>query len=252
MTIPWRRCATPTSEVTVAMDLRAFGAGFLIANRGEIAIRIARTVRALGLATVGVFTNADTDAPHLDAVDQAVRISSYLAAQEIIDAARRTGARSIHPGYGFLSENAAFAQAVLDAGLTWIGPPPAAIELMGDKGNAKEFAQRAGVPVVPAGESGDFPVVVKAVAGGGGKGMRVVRSREEREGDARRGSREALAAFGDERVIIERWIEMPRHVEIQVFGDADGNVVHFGERRCSLQRRSSEGRRGVPLPRGLC
>ncbi len=228
-------------------DLRDL-APVLVANRSEIAVRIARTASSLGLATVGVFSEADLGALHIDCVDQAVRISSYLDSEAIIEAAHRTGARSVHPGYGFLSENAAFAQAVIDAGLVWIGPPPAAIELMGDKGSAKDFAARAGVPVVPAGDSGEFPVVVKAVAGGGGKGMRVVRAAAELEEATAAAKREALAAFGDERVIVERWIEMPRHIEIQVFGDAHGNVVHFGERECSLQRRHQKVVEECPSP----
>jgi acetyl-CoA/propionyl-CoA carboxylase, biotin carboxylase, biotin carboxyl carrier protein len=232
------------SAVSELRDL----APVLIANRGEIAVRIARTVSALGLASVGVFTEADTGAAHIGCVDQALRISSYLSAQEIIEAAQRSGARSVHPGYGFLSENAAFAQAVIDAGLTWIGPPPAAIELMGDKGSAKEFAKRAGVPVVPPGDGGNYPVVVKAVAGGGGKGMRVVRAAGQLEEATAAAKREALAAFGDERVIVERWIEQPRHIEIQVFADAHGNVVHFGERECSLQRRHQKVVEECPSP----
>jgi acetyl-CoA/propionyl-CoA carboxylase biotin carboxyl carrier protein len=232
---------------TAVSDLRDL-APVLIANRGEIAVRIARTVRALGLASVGVFTDADLGATHIECVEQAVRIDSYLAAQEIVDAALRTGARSVHPGYGFLSENAAFAQAVIDAGLTWIGPPPAAIELMGDKGSAKEFAQHAGVPVVPPGDSGQFPVVVKAVAGGGGKGMRVVRAAQELAEATAAAQREALAAFGDGRVIVERWIERPRHIEIQVVADAHGSVLHFGERECSLQRRHQKVVEECPSP----
>jgi acetyl-CoA/propionyl-CoA carboxylase biotin carboxyl carrier protein len=232
---------------TAVSDLRDL-APVLIANRGEIAVRIARTVRALGLASVGVFTDADLGATHIECVEQAVRIDSYLAAREIVDAALRTGARSVHPGYGFLSENAAFAQAVIDAGLTWIGPPPAAIELMGDKGSAKEFAQHAGVPVVPPGDSGQFPVVVKAVAGGGGKGMRVVRAAQELAEATAAAQREALAAFGDGRVIVERWIERPRHIEIQVVADAHGSVLHFGERECSLQRRHQKVVEECPSP----
>jgi acetyl-CoA/propionyl-CoA carboxylase biotin carboxyl carrier protein len=228
-------------------DLREL-APVLIANRAEIAVRIARTVRSLGLASVGVFSDADNDAPHVDSTDVAVRIGSYLNAQEIIDAALRTGARAVHPGYGFLSENAGFAEAVIESGLTWIGPPPAAIELMGDKRNAKEFAERAGVPVVPAGDSGQFPVVVKAVAGGGGKGMRVVRAAGELAEATAAAEREALAAFGDGRVMIERWIERPRHIEIQVFADGHGNVVHFGERECSLQRRHQKVVEEAPSP----
>jgi acetyl-CoA/propionyl-CoA carboxylase biotin carboxyl carrier protein len=220
----------------------------LIANRGEIAVRIARTVRALGLVPLAVFTDADVGAPHIESAEQAVRVGSYLAGQELLDAARRAGARSIHPGYGFLSENAAFAQAVIDAGLVWIGPPPAAIELMGDKGSAKEFAQRAGVPVVPSGDSGEYPLVVKAVAGGGGKGMRVVRAAGELAEATAAAEREALAAFGDGRVIIERWIERPRHIEIQVFADAHGNVLHLGERECTLQRRHQKVVEECPSP----
>ena len=220
----------------------------LIANRGEIAVRIARTVRTLGLTSVGVFTGTDVGAAHVEATGQAVRIGSYLAAQELVDAALRTGARSIHPGYGFLSENAEFAQAVIDAGLTWIGPPAATIELMGDKGSAKEFAQRAGLPVIPSGDSGEFPLVVKAVAGGGGKGMRVVRAAEELAEATAAAQREALAAFGDGRVIVERWIERPRHIEIQVFADAHGSVLHLGERECSLQRRHQKVVEECPSP----
>ena len=237
----------PNPHRSAVNELRDL-APVLIANRGEIAVRIARTVSKLGLASVGVFTEADAGAPHIGCVDQALRIGSYLGAQEIIEAAQRAGARSIHPGYGFLSENASFAQAVIDAGLTWIGPPPAAIELMGDKGSAKEFAKRAGVPVVPPGDGGPYPVVVKAVAGGGGKGMRVVRAADQLEEATAAAKREALAAFGDERVIIERWIEQPRHIEIQVFADAHGNVVHFGERECSLQRRHQKVVEECPSP----
>jgi acetyl-CoA/propionyl-CoA carboxylase, biotin carboxylase, biotin carboxyl carrier protein len=232
---------------TAVRDLRDL-APVLIANRGEIAVRIARTARALGLTCVAVFTEADVGALHIECAEQAVRIGSYLAAQEIIDAALRTGARSVHPGYGFLSENAAFAQAVIDAGLTWIGPPPPAIELMGDKGSAKEFARRAGLPVIPPGDSGQFPVVVKAVAGGGGKGMRVVGAAQELAEATAAARREALAAFGDGRVIVERWIERPRHIEIQVFADLHGSVLHFGERECSLQRRHQKVVEECPSP----
>ncbi|HEX3803079.1 MAG TPA: biotin carboxylase N-terminal domain-containing protein [Solirubrobacteraceae bacterium] len=234
-------------QKTAVADLGAV-APVLIANRGEIAVRIARTVRALGLSSIAVFTDADIGSLHIESADQAVRISSYLAAGEIVESAKQTGARSVHPGYGFLSENAAFAQAVIDARLTWIGPPPAAIELMGDKGSAKGFAERAGVPIVPPGDDGQFPVVVKAVAGGGGKGMRVVRAAEELAEATAAAEREALAAFGDGRVIVERWIERPRHIEIQVFADAHGNVLHFGERECSLQRRHQKVVEECPSP----
>jgi acetyl-CoA/propionyl-CoA carboxylase biotin carboxyl carrier protein len=220
----------------------------LIANRGEIAIRVARTAHALGLATVGVVTEADAGAAHADATDTVVSIGSYLDAEEVLRAAALSGARSVHPGYGFLSENAAFARAVAGAGLTWIGPPAEAIVLMGDKGAAKDAAAAAGVPVVPAGEAGGFPVVVKAVAGGGGKGMRVVRAAEELEAATASAQREALAAFGDDRVIVERYLERPRHLEIQVLADAHGAVVHLGERECSLQRRHQKVVEEAPSP----
>jgi acetyl-CoA/propionyl-CoA carboxylase biotin carboxyl carrier protein len=220
----------------------------LIANRGEIAIRVARTVHALGLASVGVVTEADSGSAHADVSDMVVSIDSYLDASEVLRAARLSGARSVHPGYGFLSENAAFARAVVEAGLVWIGPPPAAIELMGDKGAAKDAAAAAGVPVVPAGEDGGFPVVVKAVAGGGGKGMRVVRAADELQDATAAAQREALAAFGDDRVIVERYLERPRHIEIQVLADAHGACVHLGERECSLQRRHQKVVEEAPSP----
>ncbi len=220
----------------------------LIANRGEIAIRVARTVHALGLASVGVVTEADSGAAHADESDMVVSIDSYLDASEVLRAARLSGARSVHPGYGFLSENAAFARAVVEAGLVWIGPPPQAIELMGDKGAAKDAAAAAGVPVVPAGGDGGFPVVVKAVAGGGGKGMRVVRAADELEDATAAAQREALAAFGDDRVIVERYLERPRHIEIQVLADAHGACVHLGERECSLQRRHQKVVEEAPSP----
>ncbi len=221
----------------------------LIANRGEIAVRVARTVHALGMQSVAVVTVADTGALHADACDVAVRIGSYLSAEELLGAAHRTGATAIHPGYGFLSENAAFARAVLDAGLTWVGPPPEAIELMGDKGRAKEAAAAAGVPVVPSGTGGGFPVVVKAVAGGGGKGMRVVRAPSELEEATAAARREGRAAFGDDRVIVERYLERPRHIEVQVLADRHGTVVHLGERECSLQRRHQKVVEEAPSPR---
>ncbi|MBO0681856.1 MAG: ATP-grasp domain-containing protein [Candidatus Dormibacteraeota bacterium] len=220
----------------------------LIANRGEIAVRVGRTAHRLGLRTVGLFTDDDADALHVDRVDLAVRTGSYLSVEEVVEAARRSGARAVHPGYGFLSENARFAQAVIDAGLSWIGPPPAAIDLMGDKARAKQVALGAGVPVVPSGEGDVYPVVVKAVAGGGGKGMRVVHSAAELEEATAAAGREALAAFGDDRVMIERWIERPRHIEIQVIADRRGSVVHLGERECSLQRRHQKVVEEAPSP----
>src|SRR2546430_15041846 len=188
----------------------------LIANRGEMGVRIARTLHRLGLGSVGVFTDADADAVHVDTVDTAVRIASYLSIGDLLQAAQRAGAAAIHPGYGFLSENAMFAAAVIADGHTWIGPPPQAIELMGGKGRAKQGAAAAGVPVIPAWGTEVFPFVVKAVAGGGGKGMRVVRAPGELEAAMAAARREAMAAFGDDRVITERWIERPRHIEVQV------------------------------------
>jgi acetyl-CoA/propionyl-CoA carboxylase biotin carboxyl carrier protein len=222
----------------------------LIANRGEIVARIARTVDGLGLGTVGVVTDEDrrTRPLHPDTVDVAVPISSYLSPAELLRAARVSGARSVHPGYGFLSENAGFARAVIDAGLVWIGPPPDAIELMGDKQRAKAAAVAAGVPVVPAGEGASFPVLVKAVAGGGGKGMRVVRSAAELDEAIAAAQREARAAFGDDRVMIERYLERPRHIEIQVLADRHGTVLHLGERECSLQRRHQKVVEEAPSP----
>jgi acetyl-CoA/propionyl-CoA carboxylase biotin carboxyl carrier protein len=220
----------------------------LIANRGEIAVRVARTARALGLETVGVITEADRGALHADMMDMVVPVGSYLDRDEILRAAHAAGARSVHPGYGFLSENAAFARAVVDAGLTWIGPPPDAIELMGDKGRAKDAAAAAGVPVVPSGDDGGYPVVVKAVAGGGGKGMRVVRNAAELEEATAAAKREAKAAFGDDRVLIERYLERPRHIEVQILADAHGNVLHLGERECSLQRRHQKVVEEAPSP----
>jgi acetyl-CoA/propionyl-CoA carboxylase biotin carboxyl carrier protein len=220
----------------------------LIANRGEIAVRVARTPHALGLTTVGVATPADAGALHADVVDVVVPVSSYLDPPELLRAARAAGARSVHPGYGFLSENAAFARAVVAAGLVWIGPPAQAIELMGDKARAKEAAAAIGVPVVPSGESGGFPVVVKAVSGGGGKGMRVVWSADELEAASAAAAREAQAAFGDGRVLVERYLERPRHIEVQVLADRHGTVVHLGERECSLQRRHQKVVEEAPSP----
>ncbi|MDO8188255.1 biotin carboxylase N-terminal domain-containing protein [Conexibacter sp. JD483] len=240
----------------------------LVANRGEIAVRICSTLRRLGLRSVAVFSDADAGAPHVRAADAAVRIgpadarSSYLSIDALLAAARATGARAVHPGYGFLAESAAFAEAAIDAGLIWIGPPPAAIELMGDKAQAKQLARQAEVPVVPGIEGVDlsqdqiagfcaehgYPVVVKAVAGGGGKGMRVVRAEAELAGALAAARREAAAAFGDERVLVERYLERPRHIEVQVLADSHGAVVHLGERECSLQRRHQKVVEEAPSP----
>ncbi|MEV7444769.1 acetyl-CoA carboxylase biotin carboxylase subunit [Streptomyces sp. NPDC091204] len=229
----------------------------LVANRGEIAVRVIRTLRELGIRSVAVFSDADADARHVREADTAVRIGpaaaaeSYLSVERLLDAARRTGAEAVHPGYGFLAENAAFAQACADAGLAFIGPPASAISLMGDKIRAKETVKAAGVPVVP-GSSGSgltdaelvaaaaeigMPVLLKPSAGGGGKGMRLVRDEAVLAEEIAAARREAKSSFGDDTLLVERWIDRPRHIEIQVLADAHGNVVHLGERECSLQRR---------------
>jgi len=220
----------------------------LIANRGEIAVRIARTVHGLGLRSAGVYTAPDAASPHLGALDAAARIESYLDVDELLRAAALTGARSIHPGYGFLSESAAFARTVEAAGLVWIGPPAQAIELMSDKGAAKHAAEQAGVPVIPSGDDGGYPLIVKAVAGGGGRGMRIARSASELVQARAATAREAKAAFGDDRVIVERHLERARHIEVQVLADGHGAVVHLGERECSLQRRHQKVVEEAPSP----
>ena len=229
----------------------------LIANRGEIACRIIRTARRLGIRTVAVYSDADAQALHVRMADDAVHIGpspareSYLVGERIIAAARDSGAEAIHPGYGFLSENAEFAQAVIDAGLVWVGPKPASITAMGLKDAAKALMTEAGVPVTPGymGERQDaaflaersaeigWPVLIKAVAGGGGKGMRLVESADAFEAALASCQREAAASFGDDRVLLETYVTRPRHIEVQVFGDSHGNVVHLFERDCSLQRR---------------
>ncbi|MFJ1589889.1 acetyl/propionyl/methylcrotonyl-CoA carboxylase subunit alpha [Kitasatospora albolonga] len=229
----------------------------LVANRGEIAVRVIRTLRELGVRSVAVFSDADADARHVREADTAVRIGpppaaeSYLNVPALLEAARRTGAQAVHPGYGFLAENAEFAQACADAGLVFIGPPASAISLMGDKIRAKETVSAYGVPVVP-GSSGSgltdaqlesaareigTPVLLKPSAGGGGKGMRLVRDAAVLGEEIAAARREARASFGDDTLLVERWIDRPRHIEIQVLADAHGNVVHLGERECSLQRR---------------
>ncbi|WP_318203408.1 acetyl/propionyl/methylcrotonyl-CoA carboxylase subunit alpha [Streptomyces sp. SCL15-4] len=224
----------------------------LVANRGEIAVRVIRTLRALGVRSVAVFSDADADARHVREADTAVRIGpppaaeSYLSVERLLDAAARTGAQAVHPGYGFLAENAAFARACEEAGLVFIGPPADAIALMGDKIRAKETVEAAGVPVVPGGRDPELaeaaralgaPVLLKPSAGGGGKGMRLVRDLTVLEEEIAAARREARASFGDDTLLVERWIDRPRHIEIQVLADGHGNVVHLGERECSLQRR---------------
>lgn len=226
----------------------------LIANRGEIACRIARTAHRLGISTIGVYSEPDRDALHVDSVDLAVALGgatpaeSYLRGDAVVRAALDTGATAVHPGYGFLAENAEFAQAVIDAGLTWVGPTPEQIRLLGDKVAAKRAAIDAGVPTteiveaapgsVPEGLA--MPVLVKAAAGGGGRGMRVVREEAELSAAVEAAAREAESAFGDGTVFIEPYIERGRHVEVQILGDAHGNVVHLGERECSIQRRNQK------------
>ena len=208
----------------------------LVANRGEIALRIFRTCAEEGLGTVAVVAPDDVGSLHARSADTTVEIASYLDAYEHVRAARLAGADAVHPGYGFLAESAELAEAVLENGLTWIGPPPAALRAGGDKLAAKETARAAGVPVLPTGDVG-FPLVVKAAAGGGGRGMRVVRSAAELDDAVAAAQREAKAAFGDDTVFFERYLERPRHVEIQLLADAHGAVAALGERDCSVQRR---------------
>ena len=232
----------------------------LIANRGEIARRIARTCRAMGIATIAVFSDADEDAPHVAACDEAVRIgpppsrSSYLAIDRLIEAARTAGADAVHPGYGFLSENAEFASAVAAADLLFVGPPAPVIAALGSKERARELAVRAGVPVVPsfpldaAPSDMVYPVLLKASAGGGGKGMRIVRSPGEMAAAVESARREAAAAFGDDTLLVERYLENARHIEIQILGDQHGHLVHLFERECSVQRRHQKIIEESPSP----
>jgi propionyl-CoA carboxylase alpha chain len=240
----------------------------LVANRGEIACRVMRTAKAMGIATVAVYSDADARAPHVLMADEAVRLGpapaaeSYLKAELILLAARETGADCIHPGYGFLSERESFARACAEAGIAFVGPPPAAIAAMGDKIESKKLAKAAGVNVVPgflgeiadtdeavriAGEIG-YPVMMKASAGGGGKGMRLAYSEQDVREGFEATKREGLASFGDDRVFIEKFIESPRHIEVQVIGDQHGNIVYLGERECSIQRRHQKVVEEAPSP----
>ena len=219
----------------------------LVANRGEIACRVFRTAARLGHQSAAVFTEPDRGALHTRSADVAVAIGSYLDADQVIAAARRVSADAIHPGYGFLSENPDFAQAVIDAGLLWIGPTPASIRAMALKVEAKALAERAGVPLLTSGTD-RFPVLVKASAGGGGKGMRRVDDPADLEEAVAAAKREAASAFGDDTVFIERYLEHARHVEVQVFGDTHGNVVHLFERECSIQRRHQKVVEESPSP----
>ncbi len=240
----------------------------LIANRGEIACRVARTARRMGIRTVGVYSDADADSMHVAACDEARRLGppspreSYLDGAAIIRAAKETGAQAIHPGYGFLSENAAFAEAVAAAGLVFIGPPPAAIRAMGSKSESKLIMGRAGVPLVPGYHGKDqadallareadamgFPVLIKASAGGGGKGMRIVERREDFAAALASARREAKSGFGDDTVLLEKYLTGPRHIELQVFADTRGNCVHLYERDCSVQRRHQKVLEEAPAP----
>ena len=240
----------------------------LVANRGEIAVRIFRTLRELGIGTVAVYSEADRSALHVRRADEAYLIGpgpanqSYLVWERVIEAALRSGAQAIHPGYGFLAENARFAQAVEDAGLTWIGPPPSAIDAMGSKTAARDLMKKAGVPIVPGttdalqsaeevaqlGDQYGWPIAIKAAAGGGGKGIKVVRSAAEAESAYASAKREGLAYFGDDTIYVEKYIENPRHVEVQVLADNHGNVIHLGERDCSIQRRHQKLIEESPSP----
>ena len=240
----------------------------LIANRGEIACRVARTARRMGIRTVAVYSDADTDALHVAACDEAYRLGppppreSYLDGGAVIAIARRAGAQAVHPGYGFLSENERFAAACADAGLVFIGPPPAAIAAMGSKSAAKSIMGAAGVPLVPGYHGDDqdvallareaarigYPVLIKATAGGGGKGMKIVERGEDFAAALASAQREAKASFGDDRVLLERYLTSPRHIEIQVFGDAHGDAVYLFERDCSVQRRHQKVLEEAPAP----
>ncbi len=240
----------------------------LIANRGEIACRVAATARRMAIRTVAVYSDADAQAMHVGACDEAVHIGgsapkdSYLRWERIVEAARATGAQAIHPGYGFLSENEAFARACAEAGLVFIGPPPAAIQAMGLKAEAKQLMEKAGVPLVPGYHGGNqdkallqaqadrigYPVLIKASAGGGGKGMRAVERPEDFQAALASCQREAIASFGDGAVLIEKYVQRPRHIEIQVFGDTQGNYVHLFERDCSVQRRHQKVLEEAPAP----
>lgn len=241
----------------------------LIANRGEIAVRVIRACQELGLSTVAVYSDVDRNAMHVRFSDEAYHIGppsaqeSYLVIEKIIDAALRSGADAIHPGYGFLAEKAVFAQACMDAGITFIGPSPDAIEAMGDKITARQLMDEAGVPLVPgtpsdarlsdedlvqAAEQVGYPLLIKAAAGGGGKGMRRVHSREELEPAIAAARRESAAAFNDDAVYLEKLIENARHIEIQIIADSHGNVIHLGERECSIQRRHQKIVEEAPSP----
>ena len=220
----------------------------LVANRGEIALRVFRTAADLGITTVAIHTDLDAEALHVRAADRAVRVESYLDIDAVVAAAKEAGADAIHPGYGFLSERAEFVRAVEAAGITFVGPSAEVMERMGRKDAAREIAVAAGVPVVPHGDDGGFPVLVKAAAGGGGKGMRIVRSADEYDEAVAAAKREAASAFGDDTILVEKYVERGRHIEVQVLGDTHGNVVHLFERDCSTQRRHQKVLEEAPAP----
>ena len=220
----------------------------LIANRGEIALRVIRACRSLGLRSIALHTDLDRSAPHVLAADDSVHVGSYLDIEAVVAAAVASGADAIHPGYGFLSERSAFASAVETAGITLVGPSAEVMDKMGRKDAAREIAIAAGVPVVPRGEDAGFPVLVKAAAGGGGKGMRIVRSAEEYDEAVAAAQREAASAFGDDTMLVEKYVEHGRHIEVQVMADAHGNVVHLFERDCSTQRRHQKVLEEAPAP----
>ena len=220
----------------------------LIANRGEIALRVIRSCRALGVRSIAIFTELDRQAPHVREADDAIHVPGYLDIDAVVAAARTAGAEAIHPGYGFLSERAEFARAVEAAGLVLVGPSADVMEQMGRKDAAREIAIAAGVPVVPQGDDASYPVLVKAAAGGGGKGMRIVRRAEEYDDAVAAARREARAAFGDDTILVEKYVEHGRHIEVQVLADAHGNVVHLFERDCSTQRRHQKVLEEAPAP----
>ena len=228
----------------------------LVANRGEIACRIMQTAQFMGIKCVAVFVDADKDAPFVKMADEAIKLSSdYMDGSAIIEAAKQSGAEAIHPGYGFLSENSAFARKVKSNKLIWIGPSPHVIKVMGDKLKAKELAEKSGVPTLPMTssikdvKSIGYPILIKAAAGGGGKGMRIVKKENELKDAIVSAKREALSGFGDDRIFIERYVEKSRHIEIQILGDEYGNIVHLGERECSIQRRHQKIIEESPSPR---
>ena len=229
----------------------------LVANRGEIALRIMRTAQAMGIQTIAIYVEADKDAPHVRFADKAVLLpdGGYLDIDAVLDAAQKSNAGAIHPGYGFLSENSEFAKRVIKEKIVWVGPSPKVISVMGDKLKAKELAIKASVPTLPMTSNEKevkkigYPLLIKAAAGGGGKGMRVVTDKKDLQESLEGAKREALSGFGDERVFIERYVEKSRHIEIQILGDSHGNVIHLGERECSIQRRHQKIIEESPSPR---